>query len=183
MNPLQSIKNFFECIKMKRFVGRPLERQGSAFVLTMPSECTQKFAGDGKVIVSRGPDDCLILYNSPEWRTMRHNLNMIIADEKEKPSIKSYARILKAGAEKTKINFSYRNEFKIPCHLASFAEIKENVVFVINAGRLEVWTKEKLEEFKAKKEKTGETSKIKEIAESQVEKAPWNLSMPGIKLL
>jgi MraZ protein len=97
-----------------------------------------------KVIVTRGLDNCLFIYNPKEWQLITEklgNLGMGQADTR------GFNRFMLAGASEVSVDSVGR--ILIPEHLRDFANIENRVVFTGVYNRIEVWDEKTWEEYKS----------------------------------
>ena len=92
-------------------------------------------------VITRGLDNCLFIYPKDEW-------NNIINKYKELPNTKdarNFMRFFLSGA--SNLEFDKQGRINIPSPLIRYADLtKECVVIGVN-DRLEVWSKERWENF------------------------------------
>lgn len=107
--------------------------------LTIPSKVRYELGEN--FIVTRGLDNCLFIYPKDEWTN-------IINKYKELPNTKdarNFMRFFLSGA--TTCEFDKQGRINIPVPLIKYADLtKECVVIGVN-DRLEVWSKERWENF------------------------------------
>lgn len=92
-------------------------------------------------IVTRGLDNCLFIYPKEEW-------NGIINKYKSLPNTKdarNFMRFFLSGA--TNVEFDKQGRINIPLPLASYAGLKKDCVIIGVNERLEIWSKERWEQF------------------------------------
>ena len=107
--------------------------------LTIPAKIREQLGHD--FIVTRGLDKCLFVYPKEEWEN-------VISKYKELPNTKNarnYLRFLFSGA--TSNEFDKQGRINIPLYLSSYATLLKEVVIVGVINRIEIWSKEKWEEF------------------------------------
>ena len=107
--------------------------------LTIPSKVRDELGE--YFIVTRGLDNCLFVYPKEEWTN-------IINKYKELPNTKdarNFMRFFLSGA--TTCEFDKNGRINIPSPLIKYADlIKECVIIGVN-DRLEIWSKERWENF------------------------------------
>ena len=107
--------------------------------LTIPSKVRDELGEN--FIVTRGLDNCLFIYPKEEWTN-------IINKYKELPNTKdarNFMRFFLSGA--TNCDFDKNGRINIPSPLIKYADlIKECVIIGVN-DRLEIWSKERWENF------------------------------------
>ena len=100
------------------------------------------------VVVTRGIDNCLVVYSEKEWKVMSDKLGKLPASQVE---ARSFARIMLAGA--MAVNLDRLGRILIPDYLKKYAGLKKNVVVCGLFNRLEIWDGRKWEVYKKKVEK------------------------------
>jgi len=112
------------------------------------------------VIITKGLENCLIVYPEKEWRVMSDKLGKLPTSQIE---ARGYARIMLAGA--MAVNLDRLGRALIPDYLKKYASLKKNVVVCGLFNRLEVWDTQKWETYKNKTEKkVGDlASKLREL--------------------
>lgn len=110
-------------------------------------------------ILTRGLDGCLWLYPQEEWNKIARQISELPITQK---NARSFARFVLSGAMDLKVDKAGR--INLPKYLADYAEIKGKVVVIGIDDRLEIWSAEKWESFKAEMEKNSE-----EVAENLAE--------------
>ncbi len=99
-------------------------------------------------VITRGIDNCLVIYSSKEWESMANKLGKLPASQTE---ARSFARIMLAGAMAVK--FDRLGRILIPDYLKEYASLKKKAVVIGLYNRLEVWSEEKWESYKQRAEK------------------------------
>lgn len=92
-------------------------------------------------IVTRGLDGCLFLYPKNEW-------DRIISKYKELPDTKDkrqFMRIFLSGA--TICEYDKQGRINIPNPLIEFAKLEKDCIIIGVDEKLEIWSKERWEEF------------------------------------
>lgn len=106
-------------------------------------------------IVTRGLDGCLFLYPKCEW-------DKIINKYKELPDTKDkrqFMRIFLSGA--TICEYDKQGRINIPNPLIEFAKLEKDCIIIGVDEKLEIWSKERWEEFIANNEEN-----LSDIADS-----------------
>jgi MraZ protein len=119
----------------------------------------RKELGRGAVI-TRGLDNCLVIYPNKEWSTMSDKLGKLPASQLE---ARGFARIMLAGA--AQVEFDSLGRVLVPEYLKAYAFLKKNVVVTGVYNRLEIWDASRWETYKQKAEKDIEqfASKLGEL--------------------
>ena len=92
-------------------------------------------------IVTRGLDGCLFVYPKSEWEN-------IVKKYKELPNVKdarNFMRFFLSGA--VNAEFDKQGRINISTPLANYAGLKKDCVVIGVNDRLEIWSKERWEEF------------------------------------
>jgi MraZ protein len=119
----------------------------------------RKELGD-KVVITRGFENCLIVYPQKEWQVTSDKLGKLPASQFE---ARGYARIMLAGA--MEVDLDKLGRILIPEYLKEYASLGKNVVVCGLFNRLEIWNGENWDSYKGKMEKeVGELAdKLKEL--------------------
>ncbi|MEN3043894.1 MAG: division/cell wall cluster transcriptional repressor MraZ [Candidatus Hydrothermales bacterium] len=97
--------------------------------------------GDGKIILTRGPDKCIWVFSEKEWKSFETALRERgIGDLKNRNLI----RFLTGDAVETE--FDSHGRILIPGHLAEYAGIKKHCRFVRMFAWIEIWDPQMYEE-------------------------------------
>jgi MraZ protein len=109
-----------------------------------------KFRGElgDKVIITRGIENCLVVYTEKEWQIMSEKLSNLPITQVE---ARSFSRIILAGA--MEVSLDKLGRILIPDYLKDYAGLKKNVVICGLSTRLEVWDETKWNTYKEKAEK------------------------------
>ena len=114
--------------------------------LAIPSKF-RKELGQGAVI-TRGFDNCLVIYPTREWTKMSDKLGKLPASQLE---ARGFARIMLAGA--AAVEFDRLGRILVPEYLKLYAFLKKNVVITGVYNRLELWDETRWKAYKQKVEK------------------------------
>ncbi|MBU0648367.1 division/cell wall cluster transcriptional repressor MraZ [Patescibacteria group bacterium] len=98
-------------------------------------------------IITRGNDGCLTIYKISEWEELVDKISQL---PQSKPEVRSYARLILSGAAEVKLDRQGRGN--IPNYLLAYAGVKKKVVIVGVNDRLELWDKQKWEDYKIEME-------------------------------
>ncbi|OGZ34565.1 MAG: cell division/cell wall cluster transcriptional repressor MraZ [Candidatus Portnoybacteria bacterium RBG_13_41_18] len=99
-------------------------------------------------VITRGIDNCLVIYPQKEWEAMAEKLGRLPASQLE---ARGFARIMLAGA--MQVEFDQLGRILIPDYLKDYAVLKKEVVVVGIYNRLEIWDAEKWNDYKQRAEK------------------------------
>lgn len=94
------------------------------------------------VIISKGLDGCLYIYPENEWKVFEEKLKSLPMTNK---NARAFVRFFYSGA--TEINPDKSGRALIPKSLMEYANIKTEVVSVGMIDKVEIWSKEKWEEY------------------------------------
>lgn len=113
-----------------------------------------------KAILTRGIDNCLVLYPIKEWQILAKKLQSLPTSRTE---ARGFVRIMLSGA--VDVVFDKLGRILIPDYLKSYASLKKNVAILGLSNRIELWDEEKWLDYKKKTEtSTGEIAeKLKEL--------------------
>ncbi len=114
--------------------------------LAIPSKF-RKEIGE-KAIITKGLDQCLVVYPLTEWERVAENLSKLPTGKSE---TRNFVRDFFSGA--TDVEIDALGRILIPDYLKNFAGLKDRVVIVGVYKRLEVWNEEKWNEYKMRVEK------------------------------
>ncbi len=109
-----------------------------------------KFRGElgDKLIITRGIENCLVVYTEKEWRVISEKLSNLPISQTE---ARSFARIMLAGA--MEVSPDKLGRILLPDYLKNYAGFNKNVVICGLSNRLEIWDKKKWDVYKNKAEK------------------------------
>ncbi|MBN1913936.1 MAG: division/cell wall cluster transcriptional repressor MraZ [Candidatus Omnitrophica bacterium] len=108
-----------------------------------------------KFFVTRGLDKCLFMFAEEEWRSQENKFKSISFTKQQ---ARIFNRLYFSGA--VEVVPDKQGRILIPQYLKDFAEIKRDVVVVGVSNRVEIWAKDKWQEFYG-----GSRSSFEEIAE------------------
>lgn len=112
------------------------------------------------VIITRGLDNCLVVYTQKEWEIMSDKLGKLPSGQVE---ARGFARIMLAGAMAVELDKLGR--ILVPDYLKNYASLVKNVVVCGLYNRLEIWNADSWEIYRKKVEgEIGDIAgKIKEL--------------------
>lgn len=95
-----------------------------------------KFRGDlgTKVVVTKGVENCLVVYTEKEWELMSQKLAHLPISQQE---ARSFTRHLLASASEAELDKLGR--ILIPDYLKDYANLQKEVVICGLSNRLEIW--------------------------------------------
>ncbi|MBU0476848.1 division/cell wall cluster transcriptional repressor MraZ [Patescibacteria group bacterium] len=111
-------------------------------------------------VVTRGLDNCLVIYPLVEWEKMAKKLESLPSSQVD---ARRFARIMLAGACDVGLDKSGR--ILIPDYLKSYAFLKKSVAILGLSNRIEIWDEERWQNYKKKTEQVvGDIAeKLKEL--------------------
>jgi MraZ protein len=95
-----------------------------------------------KFFVTRGLDKCLFMFSEEEWRSQEQKFKTISFTKQQ---ARTFNRLYFSGA--VEIIPDRQGRILIPQYLKDFAEIKRDVMIVGISNRIEIWAKDKWQEF------------------------------------
>lgn len=109
-----------------------------------------KFRGElgSKVIVTKGVENCLVVYTEHEWESMSQKLGNLPISQGE---ARSFTRHLLASA--TEVALDKLGRILIPDYLKEYGGFKKNLVICGLSNRLEIWDETKWESYSKNAEK------------------------------
>ena len=110
--------------------------------LIMPSKLREDIGE--KFIITKGLDGCLFAFSIEEWKIFEQKLRSLPISNKD---ARAFSRFFFAGAIDCEIDKQGR--FLISSNLRDFAELTKEVVIIGMDSRIEIWSKEKWEEYNA----------------------------------
>lgn len=108
--------------------------------IIIPSKLRDEL-GD-EIIVTRGLDNCLFIYSKTEWANVVSKLKSLPFTKKD---ARNFNRMFLSGA--TSVSFDKQGRIKLSMPLTSYAELKKECVVIGVNDRLEIWSKEKWDNF------------------------------------
>ena len=95
-----------------------------------------------KFFVTRGLDKCLFMLSEEEWRSQESKLKDMPFTKQQS---RTFNRLYFSGA--VEVVFDSQGRILLPQNLKDYAEIKKDVVIVGVSSRIEIWAKDKWNEF------------------------------------
>ena len=102
----------------------------------------------GGAVVTRGLDNCLVIYPKKEWAILAHKISSLPFN---KANDRSLARFILAGA--MDIEFDAQGRATVPEYLRTFAKLTKKAVVAGLYNRLEIWNDTAWEKLKNETEK------------------------------
>ncbi len=95
-----------------------------------------------KIIITRGLDGCLFGYNEKTWNLILEKLNTLPFTKRD---ARNFTRFMTSGA--ITLEFDRQGRINIPSYLNEYANLSKDVVIVGVINRIEIWSREKWDEF------------------------------------
>ena len=109
-----------------------------------------------KFVVTKGLDGCLFAFSLSEWTNFEEKLKSLPLSNKNS---REFTRFFLSGASECEIDKQGR--FLIPTNLRSIANLKKDIVIIGVGTRIEIWDKEKWEDYNS-----AENISVEDIAEN-----------------
>ena len=114
--------------------------------LSIPKQLRNQLKG--KVVLTRGLDNCLFLFPSKDWQQIAGKIKQLPLSQ---ANSRAFSRLMLAGAMEIKLDKQGR--ILIPDYLRQYAELNKKVVLAGVYNRLEIWDKGKWDKYKQYTEK------------------------------
>jgi len=108
--------------------------------LIMPSKLKQDLGES--FIVTKGLDSCLFVFSLTEWSNFEEKLKTLPLTNK---NARDFVRFFLSGA--TECELDKQGRFLISANLRQYASLEKDVVIIGVGTRLEIWNKEKWQEY------------------------------------
>lgn len=95
-----------------------------------------------KFFVTRGLDKCLFMFSEDEWHAQEQKFKGISFTKQQ---ARTFNRLYFSGAQE--IIPDKQGRILLPAYLKDYAQIKREVVIVGVSNRIEIWSKDKWNEF------------------------------------
>lgn len=115
-----------------------------------------------KFFITRGLDRCLFVFTEEEWRLQERRFQDMSFTREE---ARKFNRLYFSGA--CEVLCDKQGRILIPTYLKSYAEIKEDVVIIGVSDRIEIWAKDKWDQFFK-----GNLDSFESLAEKLIERKP-----------
>jgi MraZ protein len=118
-----------------------IDRKGR---LILPAKFREVAKGNfiEKFFVTRGLDKCLFMFSEEEWRVQETKFKAISFTKQQ---ARTFNRLYFSGA--VEVLPDRQGRILLPQYLKDFAEIKKEVMIVGVSNRVEIWAKNKWDEF------------------------------------
>lgn len=129
----------------KMFIGEFVHNIDQKGRLAVPVKFRNKLAGGGTI--TRGLDNCLIIYPREEWEKLAKKLAELPLSQ---ANARAFVRLMLAGA--MEIDLDKNGRFVLPSYLRKYAQIKNTAVVAGLYDRIEIWDEKIWEDYKSKAE-------------------------------
>jgi MraZ protein len=117
--------------------------------MAVPAKFREKLATGA--IVTRGLDNCLFIFTEGEWQKLAEKL---VALPLAQANSRAFVRLMLAGAMDVEVDAQGR--ILIPDYLRKYAGLQKEVVVTGLYNRIEIWDKQRWQQYKAKTEGASE---------------------------
>ncbi|ERI91282.1 protein MraZ [Clostridiales bacterium oral taxon 876 str. F0540] len=93
-------------------------------------------------VLTKGLDGCLYAYTKYEWKILEEKLKKLPLTNKD---ARAFVRFFFSGANE--IDVDKQGRALIPQNLLEYAEVKKDIVSIGVSTRIEIWSKEKWDEY------------------------------------
>lgn len=114
-----------------------------------------------KFFVTRGLDKCLFMFSEEEWRSQETKFKSVPFTKQQS---RTFNRLYFSGA--IEVIPDKQGRILLPQYLKDFAEIKKDIFIVGVSNRIEIWSKDKWEEFYS-----NSRASFEELAEKLIDEA------------
>lgn len=123
--------------------------------LFIPARLRKAFKKGEKLVLSRGLDGCLFLFPQDEWKNLEDKAKSLPITARD---ARAFTRHLFSGASLCIVDSQGRIPF--PTSLKEYAKISQEVVIIGVSSRIEIWAKQKWEDYRKNTE-----DKVEDIAD------------------
>ncbi len=117
--------------------------------VAVPSKFRSAFQNG--IIVTRGLDHCLFLYEKSEWEIFAKKL---IALPVAQSNSRAFVRLMLAGA--MEVDVDAQGRILLPDYLREYANLKKQSVIAGLYNRIEIWDEASWQKYKTKTESSGD---------------------------
>lgn len=114
--------------------------------LAIPSKFRKDLGGE--VVITRGLDQCLVIYSINEWNLLADKLGKLPISQGE---ARGFVRFMLAGAMQVEIDSLGR--ILLPDYLKKYASLDKKVILAGLYNRIEIWNEKKWQDYSEKAEK------------------------------
>ena len=95
-----------------------------------------------RFFLTRGLDKCLFMFSEEEWRSQETKFKALSITKQQ---VRTFNRLYFSGAGE--VIADKQGRILLPLYLKDYAQIKKDVVLVGVSNRIEIWAKDKWQEF------------------------------------
>ena len=99
-------------------------------------------------IITRGIDNCLVVYSINEWQKVTKKLENLPSN---KIDARGFSRIILSGA--VDVNLDKLGRILIPDYLKKYAGLKKEVMVIGLSNKIEIWDEKNWKDYRQKTEK------------------------------
>ena len=112
--------------------------------LKLPSGLKKQLepADNGRFVINRGFEKCLVLYPFNEWEQVSAKVNKLNRFVKKN---REFIRYFFRGATEVQLDSSDR--LNLPNHLLEYADVKKELLLAANNNIIEIWNKKRYDEL------------------------------------
>lgn len=114
--------------------------------LAVPSKFRKELGR--KAIITRGIDNCLVVYTVKEWEKLTQKLENLPTSQVD---ARSFVRLMLSGAVDAELDKLGR--ILIPDYLKEYAGLEKDIAILGVSNKIEVWNAAKWKDYKTKTEK------------------------------
>ena len=118
-----------------------LDKKGRVIIPSKIREVSKDNYVD-KFFVTRGLDTCLFMFPEEEWRQQETKFKNLSFTKRE---TRKFNRLFFAGA--VELMADKQGRILLPTYLKQYAGIKREIMIIGVSSRIEIWSKDKWEEF------------------------------------
>ena len=114
--------------------------------LSIPSKFRKSLGK--KAIITRGLDNCLVVYSINEWQKVTKKLESLPSS---KIDARGFSRIILSGA--VDVNLDKLGRILIPDYLKKYAGLKKEIMVIGLSNKIEIWDEKNWKDYRQKTEK------------------------------
>ncbi len=122
------------------FMGEYQHNMDSKGRVIIPAKFREELSD--QFVATRGLDNCLFVYPMHEWATLEKKLTSLPLTSK---NARTFIRFFFSGATESELDKQGR--VSIPANLRGYAQLEKEVVIIGLANRIELWAKERWDNF------------------------------------
>ena len=118
-----------------------LDKKGRIIIPSSFREVSKEHYID-RFFVTRGLDTCLFMFPEEEWKQQEAKFKSLSFTKRES---RKFNRIFFSGAVEVRVDKQGR--ILLPAYLKQYADIKKEIMVIGVSNRIEIWSKDKWQEF------------------------------------